>query len=116
MNNLYKLLAFVCLVFFTSAINAQTGSVQSNGRLEVNTSLPWQDEYVINIGHLGFNTYAEASAFFDKYIRALGTNGQFSFDLANNKLYLKVKRENSLLVGNLTPESLNYFLIKVYEN
>lgn len=116
MNNLYKLLAFLCLVFVTSTLSAQaiTGSVSRDGLIQVSESLPWQDEYVLDIATLGLSSYGQAAQFFQKYTNTFGPYGQFSFDIANGRTYMKIKRENSVHIGNLTPKSLNNALRIIY--
>ena len=41
---------------------------------------------------------------------------RFNFDVPNKVLYLAVKKQNSIHIGNITPQSLNYFLSKVYQS
>ncbi|MBK9722045.1 MAG: hypothetical protein IPO78_10585 [Saprospiraceae bacterium] len=116
MNNLYKLLAFLCLVFVTSSINAQsiTASVTRDGLIQVDESQPWQDEYVIDISGLNVVSYAQASQFFQKYVSTFGSYGQFAFDVSGKKVYMKIQRENSVHIGNLSPKSLNNALRIIY--
>lgn len=115
MNNLYKLLAFLCLVFVTNTISAQTtASVTKDGLIQVDESQPWQDEYVMDITTLNFANYAQASVFFQKYTNTFGNYAQFSFDVPNRKVYMKIQRENSVHIGNLTPKSLNNALRIIY--
>lgn len=115
MNNLYKLLAFLCLVFVTNTISAQTtASVTQDGLIQVDENQPWQDEYVMDITSHNFSTYAQAAQFFQKYVTTFGPYAQFSFDVMNHKTYMKIQRENSAHIGNMTPKSLNNALRIIY--
>jgi hypothetical protein len=110
------MLAFFCLVFVTNAIHAQaiTGTVDANGLIKVDESIGWQDEYVINISQFHFTSYKEAADYFQKYVTAFNVYGQFTFDIQNQRLYMKIQRENSVHIGNMTPQSLNNALLVVY--
>ena len=119
MNSILKNLALIVCILAAGSSFAQVaynGSASQNGLIQVHNSVPLQDEYKIDISSLGNVDHAYLTNFFQKYIIAFGTNATFNFDVPNKVLYLAVKKQNSIHMGNITPQSLNYFLSKVYQS
>ena len=102
MNNLYKLLAFLCLVFVTSSLSAQThpAYVSPDGLITLdNTTADVYPEYVADISKLGLTSFLDAQHYFQKYIDRTSTRGiEYIFDFANQKMYVRIDVRNQFLV------------------
>lgn len=115
MNNLYKTLAFLLLVFVTSSINAQNirpATVTADGLIILDASTPdVAAEYVADISKFAFGNLLQAQSYFQKYLDKTSTRGiQYSFDLANQKLYIIVDVPGQTLIPlGFTPISVNNF-------
>ncbi len=102
MNNLYKFLAFLCLVFVTTSINAQSRSatITSDGLIVLDVSAAEvAPEYVADITRFHFGNLIEAQGYFQKFIEKTATRGiNYIFDLANNKLYIIIDVNGQFLI------------------
>lgn len=103
MNKLYKLLAFLCLVFVTSSISAQAirpAFVNPDGLIRLDVSSPdLASEYVADISNFGFINLAQAQTYFQKYIdRTSGRGMDYYFDFTNQKMRIAIDPQNQLLV------------------
>ena len=115
MNNLYKTLAFLFLVFVTSAISAQNirpATVTADGLIILDATTPdVSAEYVADISKFNFGNLLQAQSYFQKYVEKTSTRGiQYSFDMANQKLYIIVDVNGQYLVPiGFTPISVSNF-------
>lgn len=123
MNNLIKLMAFVCLIFTINTANAQrSATVTPDGLIVLDATL--QDvapEYVANISRLNFGSYQEANNYFFKYIEKTAGRGMtLLFDIANQKLIISIDMTNQGMVPlaisrPVNVNDINYFLRAIYE-
>ncbi len=112
MNNLYKLLAFLCLVFVTNTLSAQTNRpafISGDGQIILDASVTAvADEYVADISKFNFNTVQQANFYFQKYIdRTSGRGIEYLFDFANKKMIILVDNNNQLLVPKSHGQQIN---------
>lgn len=102
MNNLYKFLAFLCLVFVTYSINAQsrTATITSDGLIVLDqTVAELAREYVADITRFHFGNLIEAQGYFQKFIEKTAGRGiSYVFDIANNKLYIIIDVNGQFIV------------------
>lgn len=102
MNNLYKLLAFLCLVFVTSSLSAQTrpAFVDAQGLITLDASVTAvAPEYVADVSKLHLKDLQEAQFYFQKYISKTSTRGmEFLFDFINQKMIIRIDVNNQYLV------------------
>ncbi len=125
MNNLLKLMAFVCLILMVNTANAQasrSATVSADGLIVLDASLPdVAAEYVANISRFSFSSYQEASNYFQKYVSASAGRGMsFFFDIPNQKLFIYVDVANQNMVPKshakaVSVSDINYFLKAVHE-
>lgn len=123
MNNLIKLMAFVCLIFTINSASAQrAATVTPDGLIILDATL--QDvasEYVANISRFNFGSYQEANNYFFKYIeKSAGRGINFLFDIANQKLIINIDVANQGMVPRaisrpVNVSDINYYLRAVYE-
>lgn len=123
MNNLYKLLAFLCLVFVTSSLSAQTrpAYIDAQGLITLDATVPdVAPEYVADISRLHLKDLLQAQNYFQKYISRTSTRGmEFLFDFINEKMYISVDVNDQYLVpksfaNQLTVHQLNEYLRLVH--
>ncbi len=111
MNNLYKLFAFLCLVFISSSISAQSRSanITSDGLIILDaSSLDLAKEYVADMSRYNIKDHQQAYFQFKKYIdRTTGRGMDFLFDFANQKMYIVVDAANQYLVPKSHGEQIN---------
>ena len=103
MNNLYKLLAFLCLVFVTSSISAQASRpafVTGDGLIVLDASvIDVASEYVADISRLNLVNLPQANSYFQKYIdKTSGRGMDYYFDFANQKMRIVIDVQNQYLV------------------
>lgn len=102
MNNLCKLFAFLCLVFVTSSISAQSrpAYVTADGLITLDVTVPdVAPEYIADIAKFHLTTLLEAQQYFQKYIEKTSTRGmEFFFDFTNQKMHIKIDINNQYLV------------------
>ncbi|MBK9109156.1 MAG: hypothetical protein IPM92_12525 [Saprospiraceae bacterium] len=123
MNNLIKLMAFVCLIFTINTANAQrSATVTPDGLIVLDATL--QDlapEYVANLSRFNFTSFQEANNYFFKYIeKSAGRGITFLFDIANQKLIISIDVANQGMVPRaisrpVNVNDINYYLRAVYE-
>lgn len=124
MNNLYKLLAFLCLVFLTNTINAQASrpaQVTNDGLIVLDASVAdVAPEYVADISRLSLANLPQANSFFQKYIeRTSGRGMDYFFDFANQKLRIVIDVQNQYLVpksfgSQITVQNFNEVLRMIH--
>ncbi len=124
MNNLFKLLAFVCIALMANAATAQAirpATVTIDGLIILDNSIPdLASDYVADLTNLNINSWQGANAFFQKYLdKTNGRGMNISFDLQNRKMYISIDIANQYLVPTshvaLTVNDFNEFLRAVHE-
>jgi hypothetical protein len=122
MNNLYKLLAFLCLVFVTSSLSAQTrpAFVDAQGLITLDASVTTvAPEYVADISKLHLKDLQEAQFYFQKYISKSSTRGmEFLFDFINQKMIIRIDMNNQGIIplshAGVTVHQFNDYLKAVH--
>lgn len=102
MNNFFKLIAFLCIVFVANTINAQAArpaTVTADGLIVLDASIAdLAPEYVADISRFGLTTYQSALAYFKKYVDGTAGRGiTFSFDLTAQKMYITIAAKQYLV-------------------
>ena len=124
MNNLLKLLAFVCIALMANASTAQAirpATVTIDGLIILDNSIPdLASDYVADITNLNITSWQGANTFFQKYLDK--TNGRginISFDLPNRKMYISIDVANQYVVPlshePLIVSTFNEFFRAVHE-